>query len=268
MSHTDHFVTLNPTLTAALDSFSSTRPLLLASDFDGVLAPLVDNPKDSRMQEESAAALARITGQDGITVALVSGRAIADLHALAHPQPGTILIGSHGAERGHVNTDGSLHHDETPLPDSAQERLEALEDYAEALAATTRGAWIEHKPTAVVLHTRLADPDEAQRVNQALHSWAHDSRLHVMTGHNVVEVSVLKATKGDAVTALRHELQARSVLYLGDDVTDETVFATLGSSDVSIKVGSGDTRAVHRVNSPQEVSFTLTHIADRVNADH
>ncbi|WP_029068228.1 trehalose-phosphatase [Jonesia quinghaiensis] len=257
---------LHPDLASALDAFlASDGPLIVASDFDGVLAPLVDDPEASRMLEPSAQALSRIGAAPHITVALVSGRTIADLYRLGQPGAGTTLIGTHGAQRGHVTTAGELEHDDSSLAPEAQARLEALEDFAEALAATTRGAWIEHKPTAIVLHTRLADAHEAQRINDALRNYASDARLHAMKGHNVVEVSVLSVTKGEAVVALRNELSAAAVLYLGDDVTDETVFATQSAPDVSVKVGTGDTAADYRVESPQAVAFLLQHIADRVN---
>ena len=62
----------------------------------------------------------------------------------------------------------------------------------------------------------------------------------MLHGKDVVEISVLRASKGEALTALRDELGAPVVLYAGDDVTDEHAFEALGADDVTVKVGHGD----------------------------
>jgi trehalose 6-phosphate phosphatase len=69
---------------------------------------------------------------------------------------------------------------------------------------------------------------------------------------------VLHASKGDAVTALRTELGAKVVVYVGDDVTDEHAFAALGRDDVTVKVGAGETIAQYRVTGPDDVVEALT----------
>ena len=72
--------------------------------------------------------------------------------------------------------------------------------------------------------------------------------VHAMRGKAVVELSVLDVSKGAALAALAAERNLRATFYLGDDVTDETVFTTLrAGSDIGVKVGDGDTAAAHRV---------------------
>jgi len=279
-------------LSAALAAFAGaagpgarTGPVLVASDFDGVLAPLVDDPLASRPSPEAAAALARLAAcaPDRVRVALVSGRRIEDLAHLASPPAGALLVGSHGAETGEVlapSRDGST---DTPsvradgtaadvrlVPvalDAAQRTL--LADVAAGLqevAAHVEGAWVEHKPSAAVLHTRLSPADAAQVASAAAVELGERLGAHVMVGKNVVEVAVTGTSKGIALDGLRHRLGSPAVLYLGDDVTDERAFAVLGPTDVGVKVGPGETLAAYRVADPAGAADVLTAVADLLDA--
>ncbi|CAN5231590.1 trehalose-phosphatase [soil metagenome] len=236
------------------------RPLLVALDFDGTLAPLVDDPSASRALPGAAAALVQLVALPAsarVHVALVSGRALGDLHTLAQAPVGTFLIGSHGAERARVTTFG-LDRDVVQLGDDVADRLASLGAEVAAVARGRDGVWVETKPTAVVVHTRLA-PDDVAEVAEA-EALEVGARLgtNVLHGKDVVEISVLHASKGDAVTALRNELGARVVVYVGDDVTDEHAFAALGPDDVTVKVGAGETIAEYRVDGPDDVVEVLT----------
>lgn len=236
------------------------RPLLVALDFDGTLAPLVDDPSASRALPGATAALVdlvELTASAQVHVALVSGRALSDLHTLAQAPVGTFLIGSHGAERARVTAFG-LDRDIVQLDDDMADRLASLGAEVAAVARGRDGVWVETKPTAVVVHTRLA-PDDVARLAQdeALEVGARLG-TNVLHGKDVVEISVLHASKGDAVTALRTELAAKVVVYVGDDVTDENAFAALGPDDVTVKVGAGETIAQYRVAGPGDVVEALT----------
>jgi trehalose 6-phosphate phosphatase len=236
------------------------RPLLVALDFDGTLAPLVDDPSTSRALPGATAALVELvalTASARVHVALVSGRALGDLHTLAQAPVGTFLIGSHGAERARVTAFG-LDRDVVQLDDDMVDRLASLGAEVAAVARGRDGVWVETKPTAVVVHTRLA-PDDVARLAQheALEVGARLG-TNVLHGKDVVEISVLHASKGDAVTALRTELGAKVVVYVGDDVTDEHAFAALGRDDVTVKVGAGETIAQYRVTGPDDVVEALT----------
>jgi len=239
---------------------TARRPLLVALDFDGTLAPLVDDPSASRALPGASAALAGLVALPAsarVHVALVSGRALGDLHTLAQAPVGTYLIGSHGAERARVTAFG-LDRDVVQLDDDAADRLASLGAEVAAVARGRDGVWVETKPTAVVVHTRLA-PDDVAAVAEA-EALTVGARLgsNVLHGKDVVEISVLHASKGDALTALRTELGAQVVVYVGDDVTDEHAFAALGPDDVTVKVGAGETIAQYRVHGPDDVVEVLT----------
>jgi trehalose 6-phosphate phosphatase len=247
---------LDPTLRAALESFVARRPVLVALDFDGVLAPLVDDPDTSRPLDVSSAALGRIAGAPGVRLALVSGRAMSDLRRLSGAPEGTVLVASHGAEVEGVPT---------ALDEPTAELLARVRDELQALSDEHPGTHVEAKPAGAVLHTRRAAPDVAHHaVTEALSGPARREGVRLMRGKDVVELSVVDADKGRAVSDLRQRLGVSAVLYAGDDVTDEHALATLmpQAGDVGVKVGPGESVAAHRVASPDDVAVLLTTLAD------
>ncbi len=237
--------------------------VLLALDFDGVLAPLVDDPSTSRALPAAVAALGRLATVPGLHLALVSGRAVADLAALAEVPEGTWLVGSHGAERGRWS-DGRLERVDLDLDPAVAARLADVTARLEAATAGTTGR-VEHKPASVVLHTRTASADDAERLTAFALALGGDG-VDAMHGKDVVELSVLRVTKGDALATLRRELGVGTVVYAGDDVTDERAFVTLEDTDVTVKVGAGATAARFRVGGPDDVAALLTRAADALGA--
>lgn len=231
---------------------------LVALDFDGVLAPLVDDPAASRALPVSAQALADLAAA-GAHVALVSGRALADLWTVAAPPPGLHLVGGHGAEHGRATEDGLVREPFDLPPGPAR----VLADLTAALDSLVMGttARVERKPASAVLHTRTAGPDDARRLTEAATSLGREAGVDVLTGKDVVELAVLDVSKGEALRALRARLGVTQVLYAGDDVTDERAFAALEPQDVTVKVGPGPTAARHRVADPVAVGALLSEIA-------
>jgi trehalose 6-phosphate phosphatase len=237
-------------LDAALTALARRRPLLLASDYDGVLSPLHDVPSQAGPEPGAAAALGRLAVVPEVTVAMVSGRGVADLQATSGFSGPLRWIGSHGAE-----FDG-------PLVAELAARRDALAARLEPLVAGTPGALLEVKPASVAVHVRtVPDRSAAAELLESARSLA-DSSLTMKPGKDVLELAVTDADKGSAVRRLAGEIGARGVLYLGDDVTDEDAFRLLGDDDVTVKVGDGPTAAAHRVPDPAAVVQLLDRLAD------
>ncbi|MEP6299699.1 MAG: trehalose-phosphatase, partial [Ilumatobacter sp.] len=145
-----------------------------------------------------------------------------------------------------------------------EERLLAeLDSIAvEAVGAAGPGAWVERKPTSVVIHVREAEPAlgaaaiAAARTRQAR---LHGHECH--EGSNVLELMARPADKGRGLTALRSEFRPVATVYVGDDVPDEDAFAVLDVGDVSIKVGAGSTVATHRLPDAGAVADALRRLA-------
>lgn len=242
-----------PALEAALAGVAGVERLLVALDFDGTLAPEVDDPDRARALPAAVEALARLRVLPGTTVALVSGRSLDSLARVAEVGDDVPLIGSHGLEL-------RLAAGERPAvltPDEAA-RLAALRARVAALVDGVPGAWIEDKPAGFAVHVRLVERERASRLDRDVRGvLAAEPGLTVRAGKNVVEFALREATKGDGLRALRARFAADAVVFAGDDVTDEDALAVLEPGDVGIKVGPAPTIAAHRVPDPAALVAAL-----------
>jgi trehalose 6-phosphate phosphatase len=246
-------------LEAALARLATTEHLLVALDFDGTLAPFVDNPDDSRAIPEAREAVAALLEVSHTTVAYVSGRAIDSLQRVSDSADGILLVGSHGAE---YRFDGVDTH--PPLSEEQRAGVHTLSAVLGAVSADHPGTWVEAKPAGFALHTRGLPADAERVAAEAARDAVAGTGLPVTVrdGKDVLEFSILSVTKGDAIRHLRDYTGATAVLYAGDDVTDEDGFAALSAGDLALKCGAGDTRAEYRVASPSEVAAVLATLAE------
>lgn len=243
-------------LETALREFADRSPLVVASDFDGVLAPLVDDPMASRALPESMVALRAMSQLAGVTVALVSGRDLSTLRHLtgvAEQEP-IVLVGSHGAQASDPDLVAA------EFDPAAERRLTLAEDAMAQVAARHPGLRMEGKPTGVVLHSRGMRADaEAAALADAHAAVAPIADVVVLAGKNILEVQAVNVSKGVALQTLSAQNGSAATIYFGDDVTDETAFETLAAepANVTVKVGAGPTAARFRVDDPAAVAVTL-----------
>lgn len=241
---------LEPALRAAVGRIARTPNLLVACDYDGTLAPIVPDPTTARPLPESVAALRAMATLPQTAAAVISGRALRDLATLSRLPSEIHLVGSHGSEFdiGFV---------ERLDPDAVQLRAR-LQSTLQDITRGRPGVRLEHKPVSVAVHSRGAEPAVAAAVNAAvLAGPATWPQVHVTQGKMVIELSAIRTHKGTAIDALRQQLGASAVLFIGDDVTDENAFGNLHGPDVGVKIGPGDTRAQFRVAEPIEAARVL-----------
>jgi trehalose 6-phosphate phosphatase len=236
----------------ALAELAHVPTLLVALDFDGVLAPIVQDPSASRPLPASAAAVRALAGLPSTTVAMLSGRALADLREVSGFGPPVRLVGSHGGEFD----DGEL-----VLTDAQAAAKDDLVTAVREVADGEPGVRLEAKPAGIVVHVRGADAGVGERVLDAVRAGpARLPEVESTEGKAVLEMAVVQVSKGAAIDTLRGRLKADAVLFVGDDVTDETAFVRLGAGDVGIKVGDGDTAAGYRVDTPEDVTAVLEQL--------
>lgn len=253
---------LSPDLRQALAAAARAPRVVFASDFDGVLAPLQDDPAASRPVPGSIDALRAAAAVPGTTVALVSGRDADTLATISGvgPDDPIVLVASHGAQSS--RPDLVIPAD---LDDGRRTLLRDLQEGLAGIVAAHPQARAERKPTAVVLHTRGIDPAVAAEATRAALDLAErHAGSHVLRGKDVVEIGVVELSKGAALTQLARSVEAQATVYFGDDVTDERAFAVLdpGSGDVTVKVGDGDTLAAHRLDGVPDVLDALRYFAE------
>jgi trehalose 6-phosphate phosphatase len=244
---------LSPELREAIRRIAQTEHLLVALDFDGTISPIVDRAHDARPLPRSAVAFAGLAALPRTTTALLSGRALASLRAVASPPVDTLLIGSHGAEAWLGPRSAEL------ILDEGQRRLLAeVRSVLEEIVEQAPGTLLEDKPAGVVLHTRLAEDDVAEDAVAAARAALQDRKgVFLKNGKRVLETSVVNASKGEGLTFLRQITGATAVLFAGDDVTDEDALGRLEPGDVGVKVGLDFTQAEFRVEAPAHVAELL-----------
>jgi len=241
-------------LDRALETLARAAVLLVATDYDGTLAPIVEDPAQARPIRESLVALRALASLPHTHVAVISGRSLSDLAALGGLDGPVLLVGSHGSEfdQDFVRT---LSPGQTALRQRVLEELRRISRRA-------AGFRVEAKPASVAFHFRsVSDAEAAAAVAELLDGAARWEGVHVKHGKKVVELAVVHTSKGDAIDTLRHRVGAAAVLYLGDDVTDEDAFARLQGPDVAVKAGPGETAAAYRVDDPVEVARRLARLA-------
>ncbi|GHD10658.1 trehalose-phosphatase [Zhihengliuella salsuginis] len=247
-------------LRAAVENLAAVPHLLVALDFDGTLAPFVDRPEDARALPGSAEALARLAepgaagAEPRTTTALLSGRHLESLRLVARPPEHVLLVGSHGAERYSPETGD----EPLTLTDGQETLLAAATAALRDITAAFAGARLEHKPSGVVLHVRqCSTADGEAALSGARAALDGTPGIHVTEGKAVLEAAVVRVDKGVGLDWLRRVSGAGTVVFAGDDVTDEHAFSTLGPDDLGLKVGGGETGAEFRVGTLADVTEFL-----------
>ena len=248
----------NEQLEKALAELSVHPEVLVALDFDGTLAPLQDDPENSRMLPESREVVDALTDIDGVHVSLVTGRAFENIMRVADPHPDWFLVGSHGIE-----VVAPHQRDSYATPQLVPEEL--LEGFHQ-IARDIPGPRIEVKPFGLAIHTRGLEADVALAAEAATRLLCDEwpDELVMRSGHGILECAVSDRTKGHGLRSLWEAIDVHATLFIGDDVTDEDGFAVLGSGDLGIKVGEGATKACHRVADPREVTRVLWNLHERL----
>ena len=187
---------------------------LVAVDYDGTLAPVVQRPEDARPAPGAVEALHALAGTVG-TLAVVTGRAALVVLALAGLDgvPGLVVLGQYGAERW----DGAL---------VADPAAPGLDDLRTSIPPVLEGrARLEDKGLSLVVHGRgLPDPEaELARLRPLLERLAAPYGLQVHPGRLVLEVRPAGHDKGRALRGLADPAPS-AVLFAGDDVGDLPAF--------------------------------------------
>ncbi|HET6297373.1 MAG TPA: trehalose-phosphatase [Kribbella sp.] len=201
---------------------------VIASDFDGTLSPLVEDPAMSRAADGALDALARLSQSVG-QVAIVTGRPALVATELSgvtgHPGLGRLVVlGHYGLERWEGSTGVVTSDPVPPGVEVAREKLPGL-----LQEAGLPDAFVEDKGSSLAVHTRrLPDPSGAlEALRTPLSELAAAVELRLEPGNLVLELRPPGIDKGVAMRRLIESTEARSVLYAGDDLGDLAAFRAL-----------------------------------------
>ena len=226
--------------------------LALFLDFDGVLVDIADTPDGIDVPETLAALLNELRDCAGGALAIVSGRAKGTIERFLPEYRGD-LVASHGAER-RIGGETETH----VLKDSEQVR--AMQGVVRSFARLDDGFLVEDKPCGVVLHFRK-NPElssEAFRFMESLRG--HYPEFKLQPAKMAYEIKPADIGKVASVRWLmeREPYRGRRPVYFGDDDTDEPAMQfCIEAGGAAVKVGEGETRADHRIDTVDEVRATL-----------
>lgn len=208
------------------------RTLLLATDFDGTVAPIVSRPFDAAISPLAHSVLDGCSRSQHVVVAVITGRDIGDVRPRLNGLK-AIIAGSHGLEC--AGADG------TPLWQTANEIEPLPDDLTGDLSSA--GFLVEKKRFSIAIHYRTRPDRAVEREPLARFAmWAQQQQLTLIDGRKVFEARVPGRTKGQALRELAALFRCDRVVYAGDDSTDFDALSFAASRGRGIFVESTEHR--------------------------
>ena len=255
-SNTAHFPSpLFQNIKALRGRIAGATHLALLLDFDGTISETAPRPEHADIAAPLRVALQQLGERPDLNIAVVSGRALADLRARVGLE-NAIYVGNHGLE---IEA-GSTRFRE-PHAESLRRELRSLSLQLKLALAQTDGLEIEDKGLTLSVHYR--------RVPEQLHHWvraitngaaARSRSFQSREGNMALEIKPqINWNKGYAVKWILREVLPSSALpiYIGDDGTDEEAFGAIPEG-ITIRVGEpGDSRAQYHLPSVAAVGEFL-----------
>jgi alpha,alpha-trehalase len=228
-------ITINPCYNqTAKDALFNEKRLVFFLDYDGTLTPIVERPELAVLSKKMRDSLSRLSAK--CTVAIVSGRMRDDVEKLVQMK-GLFYAGSHGFD---INGPGF-----SMVQPKAKEAVPLIDKAIETLKKELtgiKGVLIEEKKFSVAAHYRLVDKKYVPRIEGAVKEIVKNNEaLRFMSGKKVFEILPnIHWDKGQAIRwimeALKISWSEASVVYIGDDVTDEYAFRTVRTRGTGILV--------------------------------
>jgi trehalose 6-phosphate synthase/phosphatase len=233
-----------------------TEELLLFLDYDGTLVPFSPTPDLARPDASLLGLLSGLASRPEAEVHLVSGRSREALDQWL----GGLGVWMHAEHGFWSRAPGSR--EWTPAGEIGGSWREPVLAILRDITARTPGSLIETKAAALAWHYRMADQETgARRANELrlhLNQLLSNQPVEIMAGNRVIEIRPYGVHKGRIVPPLSPERLARTaILAVGDDRTDEDLFAALPSDAITVRVGPGATKARFRLEGVTAVRALL-----------
>lgn len=189
-------------------------------DVDGTILDLAPTPREVWVPPMLRRSLKLLLERTDGAIALVSGRSLQELDLIFAPLQ-LAGIGCHGAELRPAEEQPIVNEAVQPLPNEVKRKFAVLKDLAP-------GILVEDKVYSIALHYRLAPESQEELLQEvsAIEEKLPGGSVEVLPGKWVVEIKQRGFSKASGVTALMKcpHFAGRKPIFIGDDVTDETVF--------------------------------------------
>ena len=245
-----------PVPSSLVPHLSETAVLL---DIDGTLLDFAPTPREVWVPPGLAKTLNRLLVRTNGALALVSGRSLNDIDLIFAPDQFP-AVGGHGAEMRIEPDSESVDAHAPPLDKELKRRLAAI-------AKLSPGILLEDKGYSLALHYRLA-PHAEKAIYAAVSLIRADlpnAPIEVLPGKAVCEIKHSGFTKATGVRELMtHEpFRGRRPFFIGDDVTDESVFAIMPDLEgLAFSVGRRARGVAGHFDAPSDVREFLAHLLD------
>lgn len=243
------------------NSLHCAQRLLLLLDYDGTLIPFASTPELAAPDSDLLKLLRRLAERSGTSVHVLSGRTRETLGRWL----GDLPIGLHAEHGFWSRTDPARGWE--PLSDKPLDWKRRIVPLLEQFTAATPGSLIEEKTAGLAWHYRMADPEfgqmHAKELTRRLESETSESPIDLVPGDKVIEIRAHGVNKGVIATRLISSVtDGTTVLGIGDDRTDEDLFAAIGDDGFSVHVGPQPSRARYRLGDPAAARQLLTSLLD------
>ncbi|MFC1919088.1 trehalose-phosphatase [Chloroflexota bacterium] len=244
--------------------------IILLSDYDGTLTPIVSRPEEAVLSHETREKLRTLTEKPAFRVGIISGRSLPEVKSLVG-LAGIYYAGNHGLE---IEGPGLkfIH----TLTKASQSRIQDLHRQLSTRLANIDGVIVEDKGLTLSVHYRLVRKNEEEMVarifRQITSPWLRDGKIKVTSGKKVWEVRPpAEWHKGKAVETIMSKIQdslgngQALTIYLGDDTTDEDAFGAIHQlHGWGILVGreNASSSAGYFLGSTAEVMTFLSRLCD------
>ena len=253
---------LHEHLTEVLRLLKAAPSVFCFLDYDGTLAPIAPTPAEAVPLPGTAELLQRLAQAPGTSIAVVTGRSIADVRRFIDLAD-IGYIGVHGIESQRPGGGVEL----SPKAVEVRAWIPEIRRQIEAGVGGRDGILMEDKGVAIACHYRLATRADAQATRAAVIAAVESYQIRgvpvtFIDGHEVTEVRPAGMDKGEAVAALLASREPALAVYVGDDRTDEEAFRRLPPDAITVRVGDAglETAARYVVPGPVEVQAFLKEL--------
>jgi trehalose 6-phosphate phosphatase len=254
-----------------LEQLHKAKHILLLTDYDGTLTPIVEKPELAELSRDAQRILQSLVYQRRFTVGIISGRALADLKSRTNID-GAIYAGNHGFE-----IEGPGLSFINPLADEMRPFFRLISQMFALALEATRGVFIENKGLTLSVHYRQMPEKKEGHLKRVFDEVVKKARefgnFKVTRGKKVYELRpAVNWNKGKAIDLLIKRYGKKGMsddllpVYLGDDITDEDGFQIIKKYRAGITVHVGvdlkNTQADYFLKTPVEVTEFLKKLLE------
>ena len=242
--------------------------VLLLSDYDGTLTPIVSRPEEAILPPAVRDKLDALARKPAFIVGIISGRMLSEVKALVGVE-GIYYAGNHGLE-----IEGPALKLINPVATVAKTLMKDLAQQLSAKLGNIEGVIVEDKGLSLSIHYRLVKKSEENQAGKILHQITspllNEGKIRLTSGKKVWEIRPpIDWHKGKAVETIVNKMKTvfdckqLSIIYLGDDTTDEDAFRIIHRPEGwSIFVGGENpaSNAGYFLNSTSQVVTLLSRL--------